>query len=318
MNKLTIVMYHYVRDLLHSRYPKIRGLDVSLFQQQIQFLKNNFSIVTMEEVISACKGEQNLPNDSILLTFDDGYIDNYTFVFPILQKAGVQGSFFIPGKTFATHQLLDVNKVHYILANADTESLLHNVFERMNFYRDGKDYYPQNDELFAKYAKETRFDTREIIFIKRMLQTILPEEVRKQIVCDLFKKYVDLSEEKLAYELYMTEDQIWSMKRQGMFIGVHGYDHDWLGNLPKEKMERDIQKALDVMDRFIDRKQWVMNYPYGNYNKDVLDYIQEQGACLGLTTRVAVADLIHDHPLELPRLDCNDFPPKSNNYREII
>ena len=311
-------MYHYVRDLLHSRYSKIKGLDVNLFQQQVQFFKNNFSIVTMEEVIFAAYKNQKLPENAILLTFDDGYIDNYTFVFPILEEAGIQGSFFIPGKTFATHQLLDVNKVHYILASADPESLLHDVFERMNFYRDAKIFYPKNEELFAKYAKENRFDTKEIIFVKRMLQTVLPEPVRNQIVRDLFKKYVGLSEEKLAYELYMTEDQIRIMKKHGMFIGLHGYDHYWLGNLSKEQMEQDIHKALDVMDIFINRKQWVMNYPYGNYNEDVLNYIQEQGACLGLTTKVAVADIASNNPFELPRLDCNDFPPKSDNYKEII
>ena len=263
------------------------------------------------------RGGQKIPENSVLLTFDDGYIDNYTFVFPILEEERVQGSFFIPGKTFATHELLDVNKVHYILASADTKNLLHDVFERMNFYRDTKVFYPQNDELFAKYAKENRFDTKEIIFVKRILQTVLPEPVRNQIVRDLFKKYVGLSEETLAYELYMTESQIRAMKRHGMFIGVHGYNHDWLGNLPKEQMEQDIKKALDVMDIFIDRKQWVMNYPYGNYNEDVLNYIQEQGACLGLTTRVAIADLAQENPFELPRLDCNDFPPKSDNYKEL-
>ena len=72
-----------------------------------------------------------------MLTFDDGYIDNYTFAFPVLEEAGVQGSFFIPGKTFATHQLLDVNKIHYILASADIWKLLSDVFERMdNFYKE--------------------------------------------------------------------------------------------------------------------------------------------------------------------------------------
>ena len=35
MNNLTIVMYHYVRDLKNSRYPDIKGLDVSLFKEQI-------------------------------------------------------------------------------------------------------------------------------------------------------------------------------------------------------------------------------------------------------------------------------------------
>ena len=64
------------------------------------------------------------------------------------------------------------------------------------------------------------------------------------------------------------------MKRHGMFIGLHGYDHYWLGKLPKEQMKKDLDKALDTLDEFIDRKRWVMNYPYGSYNQDVLDYIR--------------------------------------------
>lgn len=115
----------------------------------------------------------------------------------------------------------------------------------------------------------------------------------------------------------MTEDQIRLMKRHGMFIGIHGYDHYWLGNLLPGQMREDITRALEVMDEFIDRKRWVMNYPYGNYNEDVLSFIEKKGACLGLTTKVAVADLKKDNKLELPRLDCNDFPPKSEGYKRM-
>ncbi len=53
MNKLNIVMYHYTRDLAHSRYPQIKGLDINLFRQQIEFLKSHFSVITMEEAIFA-------------------------------------------------------------------------------------------------------------------------------------------------------------------------------------------------------------------------------------------------------------------------
>lgn len=315
MGSLYIVMYHYTRDLQHSRYPEIKGLNVCQFRKQIEFLKNHFSIVTMEEVIEAVRGTNSLPDKAVLLTFDDGYIDNYTYAFPILEEAKVQGSFFIPGKTFTTHQLLDVNKIHYILASADVQKLLLDVYERMNYYRGLEFDYPANDELFDQYAECTRFDGRETVFVKRMLQTVLPERLRNRISSDLFEKYVGVSEEQLAYELYMTEEQIRTMKRHGMFIGIHGYDHFWLGNLPMEQMRSDISKALEVMDEFIDRQQWVMNYPYGNYNQDVLDYIKSEGACLGLTTEVRVADLSKDNLLELPRLDCNDFPPKSENYK---
>lgn len=317
MSKLYISMYHYTRDLIHSRYPQIKGLDSSLFRQQIEYMRNNFNVVTMEQVIDAVEGKSKLPENALLLTFDDGYIDNYTFALPVLEEYGVQGSFFIPGKTFATHQLLDVNKIHYILASADIYKLVEDVKREMDYYRGTENDYAPTDELFNEYAVANRFDVKEIIFVKRMLQTVLPEKIRNTISSNLFEKYVDVTEEQLAYELYMTEEQIRIMKRHGMFIGIHGYDHYWLGNLSPEQMKQDISMALDTMDEFIDRKHWVMNYPYGNYNNDVLEYIKNQGACVGLTTEVRIADIGVDSALELPRLDCNDFPPKSEKYKMV-
>ena len=312
--KLFISMYHYTRDLTHSRYPEIKGLDVKLFRQQMEFFKENFNVVRMEQVIEAVKGTEALPDKALLLTFDDGYVDNYTFALPLLEEFGFQGSFFIPGKTFTTHQLLDVNKIHYILASADIKKLVVDVKEKMDYYRGHEYDYPSTAELWNKYATDERFDGKETVFVKRILQTVLPEKLRNQISSDLFEEYVGVTEEQLAYELYMTPEQIRTLKKHGMFIGIHGYDHYWLGNLSPEQMREDISMALDVMNEFIDCKDWVMNYPYGSYNEDVLDYIEERGACLGLTTEVRIAEIGNDHALKLPRLDCNDFPPKSDNY----
>lgn len=311
---LYISMYHYTRDLIHSRYPEIKGMDVALFRKQLEFFSKNFKVVRMEDVIAAISVGKKLPENALLLTFDDGYIDHYTYAFPLLEEFGFQGSFFIPGKTFATHQLLDVNKIHYILASANIYNLMEDVLELMNHYRGREFDYASNDELINIYAVANRFDCKETIFVKRILQTVLPEKLRNKISSDLFKKYVGVSEERLAYELYMTEEQIRTMKRHGMFIGLHGYDHYWLGNLPEEKMREDIDKAIESLNEFINPNSWVMNYPYGSYNQSVLDYIKSKGAVLGLTTEVGVADLLSDNALKLSRLDCNDFPPKSDNY----
>ena len=312
---LYISMYHYTRDLIHSRYPEIKGMDVALFRKQLEFFSKNFNVVRMEDVIAAISVGKKLPENALLLTFDDGYIDHYTCAFPLLEEFGFQGSFFIPGKTFTTHQLLDVNKIHYILASANIYNLMEDVLELMNYYRGREFDYASNDELINIYAVANRFDCKETIFVKRILQTVLPEKLRNKISSELFKKYVGVSEERLAYELYMTEEQIRTMKRHDMFIGLHGYDHYWLGNLPEEKMKEDIDKAIESLNEFINPNSWVMNYPYGSYNQSVLDYIKSKGAVVGLTTEVGVADLLSDNALKLSRLDCNDFPPKSDNYK---
>lgn len=316
-NKLYVSMYHYTRNITKSRYPGIKGMTDTQFRSQIEYFREKFNIVCMDQVLAALNSETSLPEKALLLTFDDGYIDNYTCVFPILNEFNVSGCFFIPAKTFSTHKLLDVNKIHYILACADENKLVEDVKAQMDYYRGQEFDYASTEELYHNYATANRFDTKDTIFIKRMLQTVLPERLRTIISSYLFEKYVGIAEEQLAYELYMSEDQISMMKRNGMHIGVHGYDHYWLGNLPVEQMKKDIDKALEIMDGFIDKKRWSMNYPYGSYNQDVLDYIKEKGAQVGFITEVRVADIKLDPPLEIPRLDCNDFPPISKNYLKM-
>lgn len=316
MSKLYISMYHYVRDLKNSRYPDIKGLDVSLFKQQIEFIKNNFHPVTIEEVIAHYENGSGLPEKPILLTFDDGYIDHFTTVFPILQENGIQGSFFIPGKTFTENILLDVNKIHFVLASAPIGELYNDVLGYIDQIIENHEYNElSKQELIDQYAIANRFDSKEVVFVKRVLQMALPEDIRKRISSELFQKYVGIEESKFARELYLNLDQIKCMKRNGMYIGLHGYDHYWLGKLEKDKMIADIDRSMEVLSDVIDKDSFIMNYPYGNYNDDVLSYLREKGCKLGMTTDVRVADTMKDDRLLLPRLDCNDLPPKSENYK---
>ena len=316
-NKLYIAMYHYTRDLAGSRYPNIKGMDIGEFRKQMSFFKENYHVIRMEQLLDAVSGGAPLPENAVLLTFDDGYVDHYLYALPVLEEFGFQGSFFVPGKACKERKLLDVNKIHYLLACGDIREIYSDVLKQLDHYRGQEFDYHDNEELIAEYAVANRFDLKETIFVKRILQTALPEELRGMISSKLFQKYVGVSEETLAKELYLTLDQIRELQQRGMFIGTHGYAHDWLGNLPVQQMQKDIEDALDVMDAFIDRNRWVVNYPYGSYNEAVLDYVRQKGAVLGITTKVQMADLATDDPLTLPRLDCNDFPPKSDNYKEF-
>ena len=311
-------MYHYVRDLQNSRYPDIKGLDVSQFKKQISFFKEHFNPVTIEEVIAAYDKGYKLPENALLLTFDDGYIDHFTTVFPILQENKIQGSFFIPGKTFTENVLLDVNKIHFILACAPIDELYSDVLNYVVYLIENKEYTEKTrEELIKEYAVANRFDPKEVIFIKRLLQAVLPEDIRNRISSELFQKYVGIEEDKFAREIYMNIDQIKCMKRNGMFIGLHGYDHYWLGKLDEQKMHEDIDKSLEVLSDVVDKDSFIMNYPYGSYNNSVLYFLREKGCKLGMTTEVRIADIDVDDRLLLPRLDCNDFPPKSDNYLNI-
>ena len=182
MRNVTIVMYHYVRDLQYSRYPNIKGLDIRFFREQLEFLIKNYTIIRMEDLIGAYNGVNDLPNNAALLTFDDGYLDHYTNVFPLLEKLGVQGSFFFTCMALYHEAILDVNKIHLILASTDVKLIYKSLLGRLDYYRGCEFDIPNNSELIRQYAVPYYFDLDcETGFIKRILQTVLPARLRSMI-----------------------------------------------------------------------------------------------------------------------------------------
>ena len=125
---LTVVMYHYVRPLARTRYPAIKGLDLQCFRGQLAYIRRHYHPITAADLVAAVRqrdgtGVWELPPSSILLTFDDGYADHFDHVFPLLDDAGVQGSFFAPGRAVGEGLVLDVNKIHFVLASVDDKAL---------------------------------------------------------------------------------------------------------------------------------------------------------------------------------------------------
>lgn len=317
-DKLTVVMYHYVRDLKNSRYPEIKGCDIRLFKEQIKFLRKHYHFVTVEEVIHAYENHEFLPSHSVLLSFDDAYADHFEYVFPILEHEQIQGAFYPPVKAVTEHTVLDVNKIHFILAATPQEKfnlLLREI--KSLIIENTEEYILQSyDYYFEKLAKPNRYDTAEVIFVKRLLQVELPEALRSKMADVLFNKIVGIEESAFSRELYMSTDQIKCMVDCGMHIGSHGYDHYWLGSLSREKQEFEIKKSIEfIKDIGGDVNNWTICYPYGDRNKETIQLLKDNGCKLGMTTDVALADLSNpegDAIFNLPRLDTNDLPKDAN------
>ena len=316
-SEVTVVMYHYVRDLKNSRYPNIKGLDIEKFKKQIKFFKENYNFVRIEDLIEYYKNpkEKELPNKAILLTFDDGYKDHYTYVLPILLENNIQGSFYIPTKCFQDKKVLDVNKIHFILESCigEEEKILKEIEEYLEKNKDSR-ILLSYDDYFKEYAIDSRFDKKEVIFIKRMLQVVLPEDYRKKLVDILFKKYVCtigdkiISERAFWEELYLTPEQIRMMEKLGMHIGFHSHDHVWLSSLSKEEQEFQIKSSINYFKEIgIKTEKMTLSYPYGGYNEESVELIKKYEIPLAFTTKVAIADLKKDENYALPRLDTNDF-----------
>lgn len=309
MPPVTIVMYHFVRPIAGTRWSGIKGLERHLFQQQLDYLRRHHTLVGLTDVVEAARGGRPLPTAPAVLTFDDGYADHYHHAFPLMRAAGVTGAFFPPSSAVLDRRVLDVNKVHFVLAACeDAARLVAELEEQVEAAR-GEFALDPLAGYRARLWAGNRFDPAEVIYLKRMLQTALPETLRARIADDLFRRHVTADESGFAEDLYLSLPQLGEMAAAGMEIGSHGHAHYWLDSLDAADQARDIDRSLDMLERVgLKTTDFFFCYPYGAYNADTLAVLRARGCAAAVTTRFQLARLPEHDLLELPRLDTNDLP----------
>lgn len=152
-----IVMYHHVG---YAQKPDKNTVSPEIFESQIAFLKKNkYRVIPLGEVVMAIKEKRNLPKQSVVITFDDGYEDNYTNAFPILKQYGFPATIFVITDIIGTSGQLTIGQMKEML----------NTGIEMASHTQGHPYLPEQSSERQK---------KEIFESKRVLQESLGIPVR--------------------------------------------------------------------------------------------------------------------------------------------
>ncbi|MCU0650781.1 MAG: polysaccharide deacetylase family protein [Candidatus Omnitrophica bacterium] len=91
---LPIAMYHSVQPSVPDGNRLI--VSTGAFERQMKFLKRNkYNVISLTEAAGLIAGKKKIPAGTLVLTFDDGNLDNYTYAFPILKKYGLKATIFL-------------------------------------------------------------------------------------------------------------------------------------------------------------------------------------------------------------------------------
>jgi|TARA_B100000315_G_scaffold258763_1_gene312023 peptidoglycan/xylan/chitin deacetylase (PgdA/CDA1 family) len=309
-NKVTIVMYHFVRDEPLIGKKSIHALSIRQFVDQLNYMEKYYYFVTMEQCIEAIYLNESLPPNSLLLTFDDGYSDHYYNVFPILVEKNIQGCFFSVGKILNDFEILDVNKIQLILASTSIEKIIGDLDQLIDQYKSIyglKSWHEYESSLYYNH----QYDSPKVTFVKALLQKGLKGESQHFFINELFRKYVTCDEEAVFQKLYMDKEQLQLMIANDMFVGTHSYSHFWLDELNQTQQEAEIEKSVAFLKQLdIPESKWVMSYPYGAYNSSLINILKTNHFKLALTDQAhggLIASLKRRNAFKLERLDANDF-----------
>jgi peptidoglycan/xylan/chitin deacetylase (PgdA/CDA1 family) len=297
---LHVVMYHYVRDLPRTRWPRIHAVLLDDFRRQISVLSDAYEMATLESALAFLDGRYRPRRSLCLLTFDDGLKEHYATVTPILHDAGVQGVFMVQtsgpeGKVAAVH------KNHFLLAAVDFEEYRARFLARLESLWHGPRADVDNHDVRRAY----RWDSLEIARFKYLVNFIVAEPVRQQILDELFDEYLG-SERPFAGHLYVNWEEAREMQSAGMVIGGHSHDHASLPALTDDAKRADLTRSTALLrDNLDPQPAWPFSYPYGAVDDATVTILRElEFACAFTTafgTNAARAD-----PFHIGRMDPKD------------
>ncbi|NOS99441.1 MAG: polysaccharide deacetylase family protein [Phycisphaerales bacterium] len=294
------VMYHYVRDREPDR--GIRGLDKATIERQIVQLCEVLTPIDWPTFHAWRAGRGSMPDDAVMLTFDDGLSDHFDVVAPILNDRGISGLFFAPTDAIGGDRLLHAHRVHLLLSKLGADELTDAVTEHL------RDELAGTFPLTAGEAREAErifhYEDRRLAHLKHLLANVLPIPARDDLLVDLFATRVG-NEREYARRWYMNWDQLTELQSNGHTIGGHGHRHEPLGRLPVPEQVRDLVQCGTILAQQLGDRPRPFSYPFGGCSDDIARRCAFAGFANGFTTRrswIGITDDAH----RLGRVDTID------------
>jgi peptidoglycan/xylan/chitin deacetylase (PgdA/CDA1 family) len=256
-----ILLYHRVTQI--SSDPQNIAVEPEKFYQQIQYLRNNCTLLTAHEFVDLFLNHRRFPKHSVLLTFDDGYADNVLEALPILESLNAQAIFYI------TTSLLDSEK-----------ELWWDDLERIFLLETN---LPDGLEIEIKGVVH-RFDTSSMTYrneayrrLHRLIKYVTASE-RENIFTTLYSWSTLSSDGRPSHRMMSTAELLRLSKSSSAVIGAHTHTHTALVNLSYDEQKKDIQQAQQILTKTLNYSPEHFSYPFGlkkDYTADTLQIVRE-------------------------------------------
>jgi hypothetical protein len=298
---IKVVMYHYVREYSDKR-KKLNFLHIDDFIKQLDFFESDMGILTKEDWDRYLNGEMV---SGYLLTFDDGLIDHYNYVYPELIRRGKLGIFYVSTMPILNRTPCSVHLCHAILATYDAKEVYEKLQEFLSIY-------PISHDNFSKEVLYKTQDNSNYEYLVKKLINYQFSGSRKLKLIDFLLKEFDIEIDEFIDQTYMGEDEIREICAAGMIVGSHFHSHNLLGNLPDREQEIELNLSDTYLKKLIGTDNISHCFPYGgigSYNDFTVKLLDIENSLYSFAVRSEPLPNIlnSDNRYTLPRYDCNEF-----------
>jgi peptidoglycan/xylan/chitin deacetylase (PgdA/CDA1 family) len=267
-DKVYVLLYHSIAEEKHCLLENMSDsifLPVETFRKQIQFIRDNYEIVSIEDYIDGQAKKQ-----SVIINFDDGYKDVFQYAYPILEEYEAPFSISINSSFSNCENLFWISKINYLRENSLYQEFIckHDVSEE----------------------------------ISKLCNNLVLDE---QLCSFFDEKELDMGEIIKQSELYLDKNDIKQMSPELLSILPHTHNHYKTVDLTHEQRKEEIEKSINYCaEVFPEYYQPVFSFPFGSpgltFDEVDIDILAENDIKYYLSAENGINDL-HCNCFEIKR-----------------
>lgn len=278
---LRVLTYHRVANLQDSPllHPQIISATPENFSRQMRFLARNYHAVSLPEVFNAIAKKTALPQQAVLITFDDAYYDFATVAWPILKALKLPATLFVP-----------------------------------TAYPDQPERAFWWDRLYRAFMQTSRKELKETPLgdlpltdanarqhSLRRVQNHVKTVPHKQAMALVDQICAKLDSLPFAQKTVLSWNELRQLAKEGVALCAHTQTHPIMTQLSQAEIRQEVAGSQNDLKREIGETLPIFCYPSGSHDDTVVDILKEEGFTMAFTTLKGQNDLQTVDPLRLRR-----------------
>jgi peptidoglycan/xylan/chitin deacetylase (PgdA/CDA1 family) len=245
-DSLSVLNYHRIGNANHDLFdPDLFTVTAEEFNEQIAYLKRHVSLVTLDEALGFLDGsvKDTARRCRVLITLDDGYLDNYDIAFPILRSHGVQGVFFLVTGMVGSCLVPWWDHIAYLVKTTRRRSFALRYPFHLTVDIDRNGLTTTVRDILDLYKRPENCAPERFI-------TELTEEANAEVLPKMPRRFVSWDEAR-------------EMAARGMVIGSHTHSHPLLSQLQPDEQLEELSKSRALLKEQLGGHADVLAYPVG-------------------------------------------------------
>jgi peptidoglycan/xylan/chitin deacetylase (PgdA/CDA1 family) len=293
--RVPILTYHGVLrnpDKHKREYLDVNFIDENCFQRQMHYLSRKYHPISLSKFVELLIEQKRPPKYSVVITFDDGFKNNYTIAYPILQKTQTPFAIFLTtGFIGSKNQMLWTQKIKWMIYHTCKKSISFKMGSSKISYS-------------LKTPVEKEYATEKILSYLKSISVHLRQADVKLLEQALMDDKLANTTDAEKYE-FLNWENVGQMAKNGVEFGSHTINHSILTTLGTEDAFEEINKSKEQIEQVLQTKCTLFSYPNGttkDFNESHKILLKEAGYSCALTQIPSLND-IGVHPFELRRLN---------------